>query len=305
MNDLIHAFENDRNILIVGPTGVGKSVFAKNLHAKSNNHSRNFIHLNITSLSKNLIESEIFGHVKGAYTGALNDKNGFAHNVGYGTLFIDEIGSLPLESQAKLLTLIDEKLYYPVGSTTSKKFLGRLIFATNENLRELVERGEFRKDLFYRINGFVKYIPPLKMTLTKSNAMELILKKQHELKVNKSFEDSAIEELLKLPWEGNYREFFNCIDNLLLCERYKNVTKEHVQKWYDAFYGLEVKKSELFTTYKEQMEQFERELIFEGLKKNLGRVNQTSRYLQLNKTTLIAKMKKYAINSDNFNFAYS
>lgn len=305
MNDLIRAFENDRNILIVGQTGVGKSVFAKELHNKSIFHSRQFVHLNVTSLSKNLIESELFGHSKGSFTSATSDKIGFAQTVGDGTLFIDEIGSLSLDSQAKLLTLIEERIYYPVGCVTPKHFRGKLIFATNENLQQLVKRGSFREDLFYRMSGFVKHIPPLKEILTKEKAKALIHEKQKSYSQIKVFEESAIEELLKMPWKGNYREFFNCIDNLIFSSEQRNVTGKKVRQWYENLYGNEIDSCEIFTTYKELMEQYERELISSGLKKNLGRVNQTSRYLQLNKTTLIAKMKKYAINSDNFNFAHS
>lgn len=306
MNELLRPFENGKNIMIAGETGVGKSVYARNLHNQSIHKNSAFIQLNVASLSSPLFESELFGHKKGAFTSAVSDKIGFAEQVGSGTLFIDEIGSLSLSSQAKLLTLIEEKLFYPVGSAVARTFRGRLIFATNEDLLTLVKKGEFREDLYFRINVFFKKLPPLREVLTSTFIREILAKNEEVKKSSKVFSHSAIEELLKVPWRGNYREFNNCIENLIYQIENSVINATHVKKWYELRYGNEADLSnEIITTYHEQMDKFEEELIRRGLRANLGRVNQTSRYLQLNKTTLIAKMKKYAINTSNLNIALS
>ena len=148
-------------ILLLGETGTGKSTFAKVIHDKVS-PSEPFICINLATLNENLIEGELFGHVKGAFTGAICDKKGYLETVGRGTLFLDEVGELSYSSQKKLLLLLEEGVFFKLGSTKERKFFGKVIAATNRNLLKMIKNGTFREDLYYRLNCFSFEVDPIR-----------------------------------------------------------------------------------------------------------------------------------------------
>jgi DNA-binding NtrC family response regulator len=152
----------ESTVLIIGESGTGKDLTAKAIHERSRRKGANFFAIDISTLSSTLLESELFGHVKGSYTGATTDRPGVFEVADQGTIFLDEIGNLPLETQARLLRVLQEKEFFPVGSTTVRRVDIRLIFATNQNLKQLVNEGKFREDLYYRLNVFPLRLPPLR-----------------------------------------------------------------------------------------------------------------------------------------------
>jgi transcriptional regulator with PAS, ATPase and Fis domain len=193
--------QSDLPILIEGETGVGKTRLAKKLHLDS--HRRHFVHVNLSALSQNLIESELFGHIRGSFTGAINDKQGAFDKADGGTLFLDEIDSLPRELQVKLLTFLDNKEFYPVGSVLPRKINCKLVFASGRDLSILVDRGYYRPDFYFRISsGFRVLLPSLR---NKS----LLIKKMiedFEGKYSCSLEKKLKNFYLKYHWPGNHRQ---------------------------------------------------------------------------------------------------
>ena len=162
-----HLTKIQENLLVQGATGSGKSHLARWVHENSDRSHLQFFQVNIASLSKGLFESELFGHKKGSFTGAINDKLGFCEKVGRGTLFIDEIGELSLEQQKTLLTLLEEKIFYQVGSEIVKKFKGVFIFATNKDLNLEVQKGRFREDLYHRLRSYTYNIEDFSLRTDK------------------------------------------------------------------------------------------------------------------------------------------
>ena len=200
-----------RPILIEGETGVGKTQLAKKIFSLSKLKSKKFTQVNIASISNELFESELFGHVKGAFTGAIEDKKGFCETVGEGILFLDEIGELSLEKQASLLTLIDESVFYKVGSTEELKFRGKLIFATNKNLAKMVESGKFREDLYFRLRFFHITLPALRDHKEIKQIIwdEFQNSKVSHIRYDVVLSSEIVECLAQYPWPGNYRELAN------------------------------------------------------------------------------------------------
>ncbi|MFT6630729.1 MAG: Nif-specific regulatory protein [Bacteriovoracaceae bacterium] len=291
----------DRTILITGETGVGKTAYAKKIHFLSGRE--NFVQLNIGSLTSSLFESELFGHVKGAFSGAINTKQGFCESVGRGTLFIDEIGELNLELQVKLLTLIDEGIYYPVGSCEQKKFKGRLIFATNKNLEELILKEKFRKDLFYRLRYFLLELAPIRQ---KNDIFKILMKSVQDLNLNNGGQNlflstEVLERLTSYEWPGNYRELNNTMDYLNILGK-ERINLEDLPPWISGKISNSGKLENI--SYYDAIEHFERDYFNKVLKLFEGKINLTAENIGLSKVTLISKLKKYDIDRrvyKNFN----
>ncbi len=213
--------KGDISLLILGETGVGKDVFARYVHRCSRRSKGPFVRVNCAALSHNLLESELFGHKKGAFTGALDDKEGLLESANRGTVFLDEIGEMPLSTQVKLLNVLETGEVVRVGSTRPRKIDIRFVAATNRNLADEVQAGRFRKDLYFRVNGIHLEIPPLRERQGDIEPLaRLFLRKFCGLSgiAVPEFSADAIERLHEYPWPGNVRELRNAMERApLLC----------------------------------------------------------------------------------------
>ncbi len=206
-------------VLITGESGVGKEVVARTIHANSAYKDNIFLPVNCSAIPENLLESQLFGHVKGSFTGAVSSQEGLFQRARGGTIFLDEIGEVPLTLQAKLLRVLEERTVLPVGSTTPVKVNLRVLAATNRDLKVEVEAGRFRDDLYYRLNVFEINIPPLRRRLDDLPGLveHLIHRHNLEMKTNYKGVDSAtMRILMSLPWKGNIRELDNVLERAMI-----------------------------------------------------------------------------------------
>jgi len=219
------------NVLILGETGTGKELFARAIHEASYRKKKPFVAINCASLPENLLESELFGFVKGAFTGATSDKKGLLEIADGGTVFLDEIGDLPLSLQAKLLRVIEDKEIRPLGSVISKKVDLRFISATNKNLIEEVREGKFREDLFFRLNVITLNIPPLRERGRDMEILAYHFMRKFAIKMGKDIkriEPQTIHILFKYPWPGNIRELQNVIEQAVVFAEGDTIKPEHL-----------------------------------------------------------------------------
>ena len=292
---------SDKTLLITGPTGAGKSRKAAKLHAISKRASEPFIHVNLCNFARDLFESELFGHSRGAFTGAHTDKAGFLASVGRGTLFLDEVGELSPETQAKLLMLLEEGIYYPVGSTTPKKFEGRLVFATNRELAEMAKKGEFREDLHHRLRTFELKLESLSSSPhLKDTVQNFFVRAKQEARKSTLILSSEVENFLySYHWPGNYRELKN------LLEYFVTVANGVVQLEHLPPYLKSVGKQDFVDSqdYHGALATFERAFLTRMLRERGYRINKTAREINISKVTLLSKMKKYDIKKENNNLS--
>ncbi|MBC7539845.1 MAG: sigma-54-dependent Fis family transcriptional regulator [Bacteriovorax sp.] len=293
-------------ILITGPSGTGKSQMAQKIFKRSRINRDQFLVLHLASIKEDLLESELFGHRKGSFTGASENKLGYFQEVGKGTLFLDEIGELSLESQKKLLYVLEEKKFTPIGSTAAFDFQGRLIVATNKDLKAMVAAGSFREDLFFRLSVFHLELDPihknkeilLSELRRQFEAMKILYQKNH-LKLGVEIESL----MLNAVWKGNFRELKNCLEYMVVVSDGLELKKEDFPEWFLSDLKPNQAQSEIdfishfpqdFNQAIESFEEWYLKAMFERFE---GRVNETSRLLGMSKTTLINKAKKYQINT--------
>lgn len=298
--------ETDSTVLIIGESGTGKDLTAKAIHNQSKRKNENFVAVDVTTLSSTILESELFGHVKGSFTGAYTNREGLFEAADKGTLFLDEIGNLPIEIQARLLRVLQEKEIIPVGSTQIKKVDVRLIFATNQNLKQLVMNGKFREDLYYRLNVFPIRLPSLRER--HEDIAELVLhfiKKYCELN-NRSIPTikiEAIEMLVDYHWPGNVRELEHVIERLIILLDGNEITPSHISAaLFRSDAGLKsapqtvdelkVAKKQLRES---SIQEIEKHFIIEALKRNEWNISRASREVNMQRTNFMALMKKYGI----------
>jgi Nif-specific regulatory protein len=207
--------KTDSSVLILGESGVGKEIFAEQIHLRSPRNREPFIRVNCAALPEGLLESELFGHVKGAFTNAISNRQGRFEMADKGTIFLDEIGDLSLPLQAKLLRVIQEKTFEKVGADTSITVNVRILAATNKDIEDLVEKGEFRSDLYYRLNVLPLFIPPLRQRPEDIPELAAFFLKKIMPDTKKQFEgfsNEAMEAMLSYSWPGNIRELENCVE---------------------------------------------------------------------------------------------
>ena len=217
--------DSGANVLILGESGTGKEVVARNLHHFSSRREKPFVPINCGAIPAELLESELFGHEKGAFTGAITARKGRFEMAEGGTLFLDEIGDMPLPMQVKLLRVLQERTYERVGSSKSLTANVRVIAATHRNLEVHIEEGRFREDLFYRLNVFPIEIPALRERPEDIPLLinELIMRIEHENRGTVRFTSAAIASLCRCPWSGNVRELANVIERLVILFPYGTV----------------------------------------------------------------------------------
>ena len=291
---------SNATVLLRGESGTGKEMIASAIHYNSLRSKRPFVKINCAALPDTLIESELFGHEKGAFTGAERFKKGRFEMAEGGTLFLDEIGDLPLQTQIKLLRVLQEREFERLGGTETIRANIRLITATNKNLEEAIAKGEFREDLYYRLNVFTIFLPPLRER--KSDVLLLAehflekYEKEHGKHI-KRISTPAIDMLMSYHFPGNVRELENAIERaVLVCD--SNVIHGHHLP--PTLQTAEVSGTETRLTLASAVAAFERDLIVDTLKSTDGNIAAAARRLESTERILGYKIKKYGIDTMRF-----
>ncbi len=291
---------SNATVLIRGESGTGKELVANSIHYNSHRAQSPFVKVNCAALPATLIESELFGHEKGSFTGAVKQKMGKFELANKGTLFLDEIGSISLDVQANLLRVLQEKEFERVGGHKTIKTDVRIVAATNKNLEDAVEEGTFRGDLYYRLNVFPIYLPPLRerktdVLLLADHFLEKYAKENN--KEIKRFSTPAIDMLLAYHWPGNVRELENCIErSVLLCE-------EGVIHSYHLPPTLQTgKESDTLPSLslEDAVASLEREMIIDALKNTRGNITQAAKSLKTTVRKFAYKAKKYGVEYQQY-----
>jgi transcriptional regulator with PAS, ATPase and Fis domain len=277
----------DISVLITGETGTGKELVAREIHRRSARLDGPFVTINCGAIPENLIESELFGHVRGAFTGAVMDRPGKFHIADGGTLFLDEIGELPLNLQVKLLRVLQERVVMRVGSSRPEKVDIRIVAATNRDLEQMVKEGQFREDLYYRLNVVNLWLPPLRergddvLIIAKT----LLSKYAEEFQSPvRGFNPAAIQALKKFHWPGNIRQLQNLIKKaLVLCES-KLLSPDDLDIGATAETGI--------MPLEKAKEDFQRRYVLEVLERNAGNRTQTARDLGVDPRTIFRYLEK-------------
>jgi two-component system, NtrC family, response regulator len=283
----------DASVLLTGETGTGKEVFAQAIHQASIRNNNIFMALNCSSFSKELLESELFGHVQGAFTGALKDKKGLVEMANNGTLFLDEIGEMPLELQAKLLRVLETNEFIKLGDTKTLKSNFRLIAATNKDLKTESEEHRFRSDLYFRLNVFQINLSPLKqrakdIPALANHFLDLFCKKTNKAKMK--MDEDFLEKLENYNWPGNIRELKNVIERgVILAENY-TLTTELLPFEIQFSTSDSTKNSNNFS-----LAIIEKNHIQKMLAYTKGNKMEAARLLEIGTATLYRKLEEYAI----------
>ena len=292
-------------VLITGESGTGKELIARAIHYNSLRKDKPIVTVDCTSLSENLLESELFGHVKGSFTGAIANKRGLIEVAHGGTLFLDEVGNIPLSIQAKLLRVIQEREFKAVGDTQTRSANIRLICATNKDLRSMVAEGGFRDDLFYRINIFPIRLPSLRERREDIPALAFHFLKACSADVGKKvsqFSDGAMALLVNYEWPGNVRELENTVHRAVILASDNVVRKAHLAGLLEsssAETGVPKTGEELKRTKKaareKSVEGIEKALVLEALRRNAWNVTRSAEETGMQRANFQALMKKHGI----------
>jgi transcriptional regulator with PAS, ATPase and Fis domain len=287
-------------LLITGESGTGKEVLAKYIHFTSKRHNGNFVGVNCAALSDSLLLSELFGHEKGSFTGAEGQKIGKFELADSGTLFLDEIGDMSLEAQAKLLRVLEERSFERVGGIKKVHVDVRLIAATNKDLKNLIKKNLFRKDLYYRINVISCHLPPLRERPEDIIFFANFFLKQYNQKYNKSvlkINDSLLKRLSNYKWHGNVRELQNLINqSVLLCDG-SEIESFNLHNDFNTDNKEDNDFTGINKTFKEAMDDVlcfhEEKIINNALIFNNQNRSKTARALDITRKTLARKIEKY------------
>lgn len=285
----------DVPVLLTGETGTGKEVFAQAIHYNSKRAKQNFVAVNCSSFSKELLESEMFGHKAGSFTGALKDKKGLFEEANHGTIFLDEIGEMAFELQAKLLRILETGEYIKIGDTKPTRVNVRIIAATNRNLPEEIAKGRFREDLFYRLGVFQVHLPPLRERTGDIRLLAKAFIRNFSAQLSRAINEITPEFLSTLeqqPWKGNIRELRNVIErSLIVCEGDRldiadlplEIQNAHYEQSDDGMPGCF------------ELSAMERRHIARVLEYTKGNKTEAARLLKIGLTTLYRKIEEYKI----------
>lgn len=286
----------DASVLLYGESGVGKELFARAIHNASNRSDKPFIAVNCSAIPEQLLESEFFGHVKGAFTGAIRNHNGLFKLAEGGTLFLDEIGDMPLFLQVKLLRALQEKQIRPIGSTQTVPIDVRLISATHRNLREEIAKGNFREDLYYRLDVISLKIPALSNRREDipllSNYFVDLFAKRYQKNIS-GFSPDAMQILITATWPGNVRQLMNVVEQCVVLNTSSLIPSPLV---YDA---IQMETSQ-FASFEEAKRQFERDYLVKVLKITSGNVTQAARIAKRNRTDFYKLLQRYQIDLNKY-----
>lgn len=303
--------ETDATVLILGESGTGKEVVAQAIHLCSLRNPYAFVPLNCGAVPAELLESELFGHEKGAFTGAITARKGRFELAEAGTLFLDEIGDMPLAMQVKLLRVLQERVYERVGGSKSLTADVRIVAATHRDLPVRIDEGAFREDLFYRLNIFPIELPPLR---ARAEDVPLLIEMQLKRlgvsgREQVQLSAETIDSLMRYDWPGNVRELGNLVERLSILYPGKLVTPDMLPRQYHPIEVISstVKMGESLSMpafdgsldLKQYLHDMEKSIIQRALEHSDGVVSQAARLLRLNRTTLIEKMRKLHLRTED------
>ena len=292
--------EHPTTVLITGESGTGKELVAAGIHAKSGRADKPFIAVNCGSVPENLLESEFFGYVRGAFTGADRDKKGLFEEAHNGTLFLDEIGELPSSMQVKLLRVLQEQEIRPVGSARRKKIDVRILAATARNLSEEVQQGRFREDLFYRLNVINIQVPPLRKRSTDIPLLCDYFMKKFTGSFNRPeierVSNAAMRQLLAYSWPGNVRELENVLERAVILADGQCIEPENLP---ENIRGGRAENPADFlagvSSIKEGKRRVEERIIRKALEETQGNKSQAAQLLEVSYPSLLSKIKEYEV----------
>jgi len=279
-------------VLIYGESGTGKELVANNLHFMSRRKTASFVEVNCAAIPEELIESELFGHTKGSFTGASESKKGKFELADGGTLFLDEIGDMSLKTQAKVLRAVEEQSFQPIGAPTGVRVDVRVLAATNKNLPQEIAAGRFREDLFYRLNVIPFLVPPLRERREDIAVLSRYFMRMFAVEhgfFSKEFEPNAMDLMTDYSWPGNVRELRNEIERLVI------MVQDNVIHERDLSLPSENMNASPASTLHEARAQYEREFIVSKLREHNWNISQAARALGLERSYLYRKMKTYGI----------
>jgi len=290
-------FDTEASVLVLGESGTGKELIAEAIHQNSKRKNKPFVKVNLGGISSSLFESELFGHKRGAFTDAYTDRVGRFEMAGEGTIFLDEIGELDLVCQVKLLRVLQDKKFEVLGSSISKPMNARVVCATNRNLKEMVDQGKFREDLYYRINLITVHLPPLR---ERREDIPLIvnyflnnLKKLYQ-RPYLTIQDEALDWLKMQPWQGNIRELKNRVERTILMSERDMLSLQAFKKQYDP--SISLLKADLnFVQGGMTIEEMEISMITHAMQLYNNRITRVANILGLSRNALYRRLEKYKI----------
>ena len=284
----------ETHVLLLGETGTGKEVFAQAIHQAGSRKTKNFVALNCSTFSKDILESELFGHKQGAFTGAVKDQKGLIEEANGGTLFLDEIGEMPLELQAKLLRILETNEFIKIGDTKPTRSDFRLIAATNKDLQKESEEQRFRSDLFYRLNVFQIKLPSLRERVKDIETLAKHFVQQYAAKINKAalhMDAGFLQKLQQYKWPGNIRELKNIIERTVILSDGETLTASLLP--FDMQQSVSSTSGETLSAF--SMASMEKLQILIVLNYTKGNKAETARLLEIGVTTLYRKLEEYKI----------
>jgi len=284
----------DSTVLISGESGTGKELIASSIHEHSGRKDNPFIKINCVAIPEGLLESELFGHEKGSFTGATEQKKGKFEIANGGTVFLDEIGDMPLNTQAKLLRVLQEKEFERVGGTKMIKVDIRFVAATNKNLQDMIKQGSFREDLYFRLNVFSIQIPPL-----RERQEDIILLVNHFMKampVKLRLSNSALKGIIDYSWLGNVRELKNVLEQASILNEDGIIKPQHMPVLAEKSLPYAVESDECTMPLNEKLNLMEKEMIMEALRKAGGIQVKAAGILGINQRSLWHRIKKLQID---------
>ncbi|MDH5560387.1 MAG: sigma-54 dependent transcriptional regulator [Deltaproteobacteria bacterium] len=298
MEQIELAAPTDGWVLINGENGTGKELVARQIHEKSLRNSKPFIELNCAAIPEELIESELFGHERGSFTGAVSKKIGKFDQANGGTLFLDEIGDMSLKTQAKILRVLQEQRFERVGGTKMFEVDVRIIAASNKNLQEEITAGHFREDLFYRLNVIPIEIPPLK---DRTEDIPLLIRhffsqySNHSSASEKTISKQALKCLMDYHWPGNVRELKNIVERMIIMVKDLEIQLAHVPPVIRMSNSELIEVKNFPESLKEAKESFEKQFVESVLRKNHWNISKTADMIQVERSNLHKKIKQFEI----------
>ncbi|CAH2031427.1 sigma-54-dependent transcriptional regulator [Trichlorobacter ammonificans] len=293
----------DTSVLITGESGTGKELIAQAIHYNSPRHERKFVAINCGALPESLLESELFGYRKGAFTGARENRQGLLETADGGTLFLDEVGNLPMNVQKTLLRFLQEKEFTRLGESSPTRVDVRILSATNADLKQAVKEGSFREDLYYRLNVVNIHLPPLRERVEDIPLLAahfIHLQNQKFGTQVKGFEKEALQALCSFAWPGNIRQLKNVIEACMAMDSAEQISRDILMQFIDlAAEAGETEGTEPDDVpFSAALDQFEANLLRALLKKHHGNVEQAAREADMNMATIYRKIKKYNIRKE-------